>query len=500
MHHERNISTQSDQPLFKYPTAPAFTSTLQISIFQTSYSTKNHHRSFCQAKTNRSLQFLKRKQHQIFSSALAWSHRWIKPININTFRVGFTSGLASDDQGDFPRQLRRAFSVVFVFILPSSHQTLIPQPAQLGSEQALVAQPNALREGFCPEKRSRPPTSSRSILQESPLVSAPDPGDGPGKRPRPPGAQVAANPARHPALRTPRSAHRTPVDSAQHSTPRAPHPRIPRISPRARQPRIPHRTPHPAHPAPHPAHPAPHSAPRSARPLPARLRRAPPGANGRLRTGFPCGSSVLSRLPFLTHPGTFLGPRKGRRSPPGPGQPRPAEGPGERPRGWVSGLSPRNSTTIAHHRGVCPLKGAPYCSPLHLAELLTIFFLLFPGSSLPQLASVVEGFRHSLGAALPGASLPTVSGRRTGLRCLTPRPCSRGGPCAAGGGHMRISRLEPMIRRVPRALIPGTPATGDTKPSVAFYLQAPVNLSSPCIQLVSFNALLFRLNENLSLF
>lgn len=187
-----------------------------------------------------------------------------------------------------------------------------------------------------------------------------------------------------------------------------------------------------------------------------------------------------------------------------PARPRPAEGPGERPQGWTSRLSARNSATIARHRGVSPLKGAPYCSPLYLAELFVIFFFLFPGSSLPQLASVLAGFRHSLGATLPGASLLPVSGRKTGLNCFTPRPCSRGGRCATGGGHMRISRLEPRLWR--------SPPTPDSRPRAPRLRQRPCNNKRRLLftaagdsffslhQLVSFNALLFPLNENLSLF
>ncbi|XP_064910009.1 basic salivary proline-rich protein 4-like [Columba livia] len=89
------------------------------------------------------------------------------------------------------------------------------------------------------------------------------------------------------------------------------------------------------------------------------------------------------------------------------------------------------------------------------------------GSSLPQLASVLAGFRHSLGATLPGASLLPVSGRKTGLNCFTPRPCSRGGRCATGGGHMRIFRLEPRLWRSPP-----TPAESTTPPPTAVQQQA----------------------------
>ncbi|XP_038010969.1 translation initiation factor IF-2-like [Motacilla alba alba] len=49
----------------------------------------------------------------------------------------------------------------------------------------------------------------------------------------------------------------------------------------------------------------------------------------------------------------------------------------------------------------------------------------------------------------PGSLAPPASGRRTGVSCLPPRPCSPGGPRAGDGGHIRISRLEPGLRRSP---------------------------------------------------
>lgn len=175
------------------------------------------------------------------------------PININTFRVGFTSGLASDAQGDFVTEPRRAFSVVFVFILPPSHQTLAPAPAQ----QALVEQPNALPLDSTPGKE--PPAE---------IV--------PGHAPENPRGRARRRPYRLPAAlgcpgRGARSSLRVPLHPAM---PRAPRPalRAALIAPHSAQ----------------------RSAPRSActQPL-ACLRRALPGASSLPRTGSPCDSSVL---------------------------------------------------------------------------------------------------------------------------------------------------------------------------------------------------------------
>lgn len=119
-------------------------------------------------------------------------------ISINTVKRRFTSGLANYYQ-HFPRHPRRAFSVVSAFIWPSFHQTLAPQSAQLCPEQALLVQSGALQERLCPQKRSRPPKSSRGTLQESlPTVFTPDLSE----RASPPGEHRSSSRSPYAAVRT----------------------------------------------------------------------------------------------------------------------------------------------------------------------------------------------------------------------------------------------------------------------------------------------------------
>ncbi|XP_031962902.1 skin secretory protein xP2-like [Corvus moneduloides] len=282
---------------------------------------------------------------------------------------------------------------------------------------------------------------------KSHTASTPDPGDGPGEPASPPGK----SPGRAP-LRTPLSvsrclypAHRAPLHSTPSSIPRtAPAPSAQHSAANCADPAqhpahsaphgAQHRARHPAHIAQRTPHRTPHSAPHrtplsAPPPLSACLRRTPPGANSRPRTGFPRGSSVLSRLIACSVPFPARGRVTAARPAPPSGGARGAS------LGWASRLSPSNSATIAHHRCASPLKGAPYCSPLYLAERF-IIFLLFPGSSVPQLACAVEGFRHSLVAALLAASLLPASGRRK-------PPVISSSPCINWSALMRFcSPLE----------------------------------------------------------
>lgn len=283
-------------------------------------------------------------------------------------------------------------------------------------------QPGALQERLCPHKRSRPPKSSRGTLQESPHRVHARSRRGPQRAGESPGQVPRASTAPHPALRIPPSVSGASHAPAQHfeqhpanrtralrSAQRSVTPRTLHSTPRTRH-RSAHSTapgtPCTSHSAPHRTpHGAPRRTPLSAPPpLSACLRRTPPGANSRPRTGFPRGSSVLSRPIACSAPFPARGRATAARPAPPSGGARGA------PPGWASRLSPRNSATIAHHRCASPLKGAPYCSPLYLAERF-IIFRLFPGSSVPQLACAVKGFRHSLVAALLAASLLPASGR-----------------------------------------------------------------------------------------
>lgn len=196
---------------------------------------------------------------------------------------------------------------------------LPPRSAQLCSEQALVVQSGALQERLCPQKRSRPPKSSRGTLQESPpLCPRPIPASG-----RVPGRVAGGSIAPHPALHIPLSVSGAWRARAFRTAPRtalrAPHPR-------------------PPHSAPQPTpRPAPRTAHRTALCPPPRsacLRRTPPAATAghapALRAAPPC-SPGSSRAPHLSRPEAGL---------PQPGRPRPAEGPGERPGAGRAG-SPR---------------------------------------------------------------------------------------------------------------------------------------------------------------
>lgn len=84
--------------------------------------------------------------------------------------------------------------------------------------------------------------------------------------------------------------------------------------------------------------------------------------------------AFLAAFRLLMHPGSFSGRGSASAARPAP----PGGGARGEPRGWASRLSPRNSATIAPRRGVSPLKGAPCCSPLYLAERIISFLNCLP--------------------------------------------------------------------------------------------------------------------------
>lgn len=273
--------------------------------------------------------------------------------------------------------------LLFLFSFhPLPHQTPAPQRAPLGSEQALVAQRSAPREGLCPEKRSRPPKSSRAILRESPHTphhTPPRPvsATGPGQRPRPPGAQLGASPAPHPA-------HRTPLHSAQRSAPhpshrtrasrqshpaqhRSPH-RTPRIPPRAER-----RTPRSA---------APRAALRAPRSPPRREHTA--GHAPASRAAPPCFPGCLS-APNACRP--LSRPEEGLAQ---PGRPRPAP-PGAGARGAPPGLGEPPLPAQLHDHRPSPRCFSLEGSPLLFSTLLSRAIFSPPPPPLPKLIRTPAG-------------------------------------------------------------------------------------------------------------
>lgn len=356
-------------------------STLQISIFRTSYPAKNQHRSFCQGETNSSLRFLKRKQRQIFSSALAWSLSWINPININTFRVGFTSGLASDDPGDFPGQPRRPSPLVFVFISPSSPPDSRSPAGTAGFRAGAGSAAQRSARGALP-RETQPPAEivpGHPAGKPTPHHTPPRPvsATGPGQRPRPPGAQLGASPAPHPA-------HRTPLHSAQRSAPhpshrtrasrqshpaqhRSPH-RTPRIPPRAER-----RTPRSA---------APRAALRAPRSPPRREHTA--GHAPASRAAPPCFPGCLS-APNACRP--LSRPEEGLAQ---PGRPRPAP-PGAGARGAPPGLGEPPLPAQLHDHRPSPRCFSLEGSPLLFSTLLSRAIFPPPPPPLPKLIRTPAG-------------------------------------------------------------------------------------------------------------
>ncbi|XP_041873507.1 translation initiation factor IF-2-like [Corvus kubaryi] len=232
-------------------------------------------------------------------------------------------------------------------------ENLAPQSAQLGSEQALLVQPGALQERLCPDKRSRPPKSSRGTLRENPtLRPRPIPATAPASRrvPRasPPGEHHSASRSPYPAacirrIARPCTALRA---ASREPRPRPPHSTAQRTARTLHStPRTRHRTAHSTAPGtPRTSHSAPRTAPRTGlrtarRSLP--LRPSPPasGAHRRERTAghAPAFRAAPPCFPGLSRARHLSRPEEGL---PQPGRPRPAEGPGERPWAGRAG-SPR---------------------------------------------------------------------------------------------------------------------------------------------------------------
>lgn len=253
---------------------------------------------------------------------------------------------------------------------------LPPRSAQLCSEQALVVQSGALQERLCPQKRSRPPKSSRGTLQESPpLCPRPIPASG-----RVPGRVAGGSIAPHPALHIPLSVSGAWRARAFRTAPRtalrAPHPRPPHSAPQP--------TPRPA------PHPAPLSALRPAPPASGAHRRQPQPATHRL------SARLLRALPAHRVLRTFPGPRQGYRSQAGPAQRR---GPGSAP-----GLGePALPAQLRDHRPSA-LRFSLEGSPLLFSTLLSraIYYFL----SLPRLIRTPAGVCCAGIPAQPGRGSP----------------------------------------------------------------------------------------------
>lgn len=240
---------------------------------------------------------------------------------------------------------------------------------------------------FCPLPTRLPLPSRHSWVQSRRWQRSPVTRNAPAQAYRPGSSCRKAHPCLYPcptrrgsasgrgprALRSQWAPHRT-----QHLTAlREPHPA--HLTVRT-QPSAPHRT--PRIPASTPRH-IPGNLPgtlcRALRSVlsPSRVPGALPGANGRPCTGFPCGSSVLSRLTsrLLTHPSTFLGPRKGWRSPASPTRWR---GPGSAP-----GLGEPVPPAQLHYHRPSPRCSSLGGSPLLFSALLSRDF--FSPLSLPRL-------------------------------------------------------------------------------------------------------------------
>lgn len=266
---------------------------------------------------------------------------------------------------NFPGTLGELSLLFLLSFDPLPTRLPLPSPHSCVQSRQGWCSPVLCKNGFAPRntaaRRNRPGASGRKVPH---CVHS-----RPRRRHQASGRVPRASIAPHPALHIPLSvsgagrarAFRTALRAAL----REPHPRTPHS---AAQPttRTLHRTPRSRHPA------QPSALPLSAPPpLSACHRRTAPGASRRPRTGFPRGSSVLSRLSAYSAP--FPAPGRATAARPAP----PSGGARGVPPGWASRLSPSNSATIAHHRCASPLKGAPYCSPLYLA----IYYFL----SLPRL-------------------------------------------------------------------------------------------------------------------